>query len=341
MIFIIAILVIIGCIAGIYNFQLSPVAKDNKQVVFAVNQGEARDQVLANLKKEGLIRNETVAKIESKISGKQEFVAGNFLLSKNMGTRAILSDLVDIKKAKEPGVAVTFPEGITAEKCAKIIASKTKFNKDDIIAKWNDKEYVQKLQNKYWFLTDDIYKSQKVYLEGYIMPSTYFINEDKSIEDFTEKILDNTEQVLDGLKADMEKSKLSTSQIITLASIVQDEATKKEDMDKVAGVFYNRMAKNMNLGSSITVKYAIGGDLTWQEIETNTHIDSDYNTYKNPGLPPGPVGNPGKEAIDAVLHPEKTDYLYFLADVKNDGKVYYSKTLQEHEKKVRKYLTIE
>lgn len=127
-------------------------------------------------------------------------------------------------------------------------------------------------------------------------------------------------------------------ELITFASIVQYEASTKTDMEMIAGVFQNRMKLGMSLDSSVTVCYVLYDDMTsGEDCEVNTHIDSPYNTYKNAGLPIGPILNPGAAAIDAVLHPKDNDYLYFVADIYGDGKVYYAKTLQEQEANIDKY----
>ena len=111
-------------------------------------------------------------------------------------------------------------------------------------------------------------------------------------------------------------------------------------LELVAGVFYNRLAAGMKLQSSVTVCYAIDKekDDDWMACEVNPDFDSPYNTYRVEGLPPGPILNPGRDAIQAVLQPQASDYLYFMADVKGDGTVYYAKTYAEHQANVRKYL---
>ena len=120
--------------------------------------------------------------------------------------------------------------------------------------------------------------------------------------------------------------------------MVQYEASTKKDMELVAGVFYNRLKKGMKLESSVTVCYALYDDLTsGEDCEIQYNIDSPYNTYKNEGLPVGPILNPGEDAIAAVLHPEKSDYLYFVADIYGDGKVYYAKTYDEQLKNQEKF----
>ena len=108
----------------------------------------------------------------------------------------------------------------------------------------------------------------------------------------------------------------------------------------IAGVFFNRMAIDMKLQSSVTVCYAIDKEKedNWMKCEVNPNFDSPYNTYKYAGLPPGPILNPGKSAIEATLNPTSSKYLYFMADVYGDGKVYYAETYNEHSANVKKYL---
>ena len=135
---------------------------------------------------------------------------------------------------------------------------------------------------------------------------------------------------------------MSLHELITLASIVQYEAATSEDMQRIAGVFYNRLKADMPLQSTVTVCYALYDDLdrsdtdSWKACEASTDIDSPYNTYLHSGLPVGPILNPGEEAIEAVLHPENNDYLFFIADINGvkgeAGKVYYSRTYEEHQK---------
>ena len=109
-------------------------------------------------------------------------------------------------------------------------------------------------------------------------------------------------------------------------------------MYKIAGVFKNRLDKNMTLGSSVTICYALYEYDKPEDCETNAGIDSPYNTYIHPGLPIGPILNPGEIALKAAIFPEKHDYLYFMADIYGDNTVYYAKTYEEHERNVNKYL---
>jgi UPF0755 protein len=131
------------------------------------------------------------------------------------------------------------------------------------------------------------------------------------------------------LKAEVAGSGMNLHQVLTLASIVEREASKPEDRKVVAGIFSARLKDDMPLQSDVTVLYVLG---VKDKILTDADLKvvSPYNTYLNKGLPIGPINNPGIEAIEAVLNPTITEYRYFLAA---DGKVYYSKTLAEHQEK--------
>ena len=178
----------------------------------------------------------------------------------------------------------------------------------------------------------------KVKLEGYLYPETYSFHKDATAKQITETFLDQFQKTIAPYEADIKKSGMSMQEVITFASIVQYEASTKEDMEMIAGVFQNRLKQGMTLDSSVTVCYALYDDMTsGEDCEVNTHIDSPYNTYKNAGLPIGPILNPGAMAIQAVLHPKANDYLYFVADIYGDGKVYYARTLDEQEANIDKY----
>ena len=126
---------------------------------------------------------------------------------------------------------------------------------------------------------------------------------------------------------------------MTLASMVQFEGKTAGDMRTIAGVFQNRIDQHYRLQSSVTVCYALYEYDSWLDCEMNADIDSPFNTYVIDGYPIGPIDNPGLDAIKAVLEPEQTDYMYFIADVYGDGTVYFASTYEEHCENIDKYLT--
>lgn len=225
----------------------------------------------------------------------------------------------------------TLVEGSTVPQYAAAIAEKFSYSAEDILAVWNDREYLSTLIDDYWFLTDEILQEGIMYpLEGYLYPETYIItDEDATIQEITQVILAMTDEKLSQRKEAIEDSGRTVHQFLTLTSVVENESLFQEDRPVIAGVFINRLEQGMPLQSDITVLYALQEkrvDVTYEDLE----VDSRYNTYKYSGLPIGPVCSPSAPAMDDVLDYEKSDYLFFFA--KEDGTVIFSKTLEEHEK---------
>ena len=316
---------------------LSSTGNGDKEVVFTIENNESIDSVLENLKKENLISNASVAKLYAKATHNTNFVAGTFELDNGMSIKDILSTIQDSTKLKKDALVLKIPEGKWAKEIAAEISNlyDGKYSSEEILNQWNDISYIQTLAKDYSFIhVDDLNNSNyKVKLEGYLFPDTYFLEKDDSLDDITRVMLDRFELMYKENKKAFDKSDLSIHQIISLASVVQFEASEPGDMAKIAGVFYNRLDQGMKLQSSVTVCYALYDDFNDpKDCETNPEVDSPYNTYMNEGLPIGPILNPGDEAIKAVLNPKKTDYLFFAADIYNkvDGKVHYTKTYEEH-----------
>ena len=169
-------------------------------------------------------------------------------------------------------------------------------------------------------------------LEGYLYPETFNASSKTTPKDIVEQSLDEMAEVLTPeLNKKIKKQGLGIHEAVTMASIVLKESSNPEDQRIIANVFFNRLQKGMNLGSDPTYQYI--ADTTGQPRSAN--IDSPYNTRKYGGLPPGPIGNVTKSSLEAVANPASTDYLYFVAG--DDGNIYYSKTLQEHEENVKNY----
>lgn len=336
---------IFGGVSMYYNSTLNPVSKTSEQVEFTVNAGESIKAVVAHLKQADLIENSFTAQLYAKSNKLTNIKKGTYVLDKTMSLKEILNVLNDSKGALVNDSRVTLIEGDWAKHIASRIASATNVTEDDLFALWNDETYIRSLMPKYPFLTEDIFNpDSRVLLEGYLFPNTYDFYQETTAKEVTEKILDQTlkiyEKYKDQFASTMASRELSLHEIFTLASIVQYEAAKTEDMKMIAGVFYNRLNSGMMLQSSVTVCYAIDIEKTddWMKCEVNPNFDSPYNTYKYKGLPPGPILNSGEAAIEAVLNPTQSNYYYFMADVYGDGTVYYAETYGEHQKNVNKYL---
>lgn len=340
--FIISIIVIIFAIIlscfGFYQYQLTATKRD-KSVIFMVKANETGNMILDKLHDENLIRNKSMAKIYMKFYHLDQIKAGGFKIEPTWDTRKILKTLNDETKSNSADALVTIKEGMWAKDIANEIEKKTGNDAKELLALWNNETYLKKIMKKYDFLTKDILNDKyKVKLEGYLFPQTYSIPINSSNEKITEVFLNQFQKEIEPFMKDIKKSKYSMQELITYASIVQYEANNIKDMKMIVGLFNNRIKKDMPLGSSATVCYALYDDVkSHVDCEVNPHIDSPYNTYVHKGLPIGPILNPGKDAIDAVLHPIKNDYLYFVSDIYGDGKAYYAKTLEEQEKNIDKF----
>lgn len=336
------LLVILVFLSGflVYRIGLQPVSSQSEPVMFEVAEGDGISTVISRLAEEDVIKSETSAKIYAKLNGLHQIKAGHFQLDKSWDTKEILRYLNDSANAATKQVKITLREGIWAKDIAKTLEEQLGIPADELIALWNDEAYLKTLIQKYEFLDESILNEQtRVKLEGYLYPETYYFDFAATKEEVTETLLNQFDKVYQSLKSDMDANSLSLHELITLASLVQYEGQTQTDMKLIAGVFYNRMAIDMRLESSVTVCYALYEEYEHAEdCELNSDIDSPYNTYRNAGLPIGPILNPGKDAIDAALHPQESDYLYFMADIYGDGTVYYAKTLEEHEQNVSRYL---
>lgn len=322
-----------------YRTGLKAVSSQESIVSFTVAQGEQSEQVLDHLQEQDIIRNKTMAKLYMKLHGLGDIKAGNFQLDTSWDTPTILETLNDVEQARADDIQITFREGLWAKDVAALLQQHTGIEAEEFIDLWNDDAYLKTLIQKYSFLSEDILDSEyKVKLEGYLYPETYSFHKDADAKEITETFLDQFALVIQPYEEDIKNSGMSMQEVITFASIVQYEASSKEDMEMIAGVFYNRLKLDMSLDSSVTVCYALYDAMeSAEDCEVNTDIDSPYNTYQNVGLPIGPILNPGAQAIQAVLHPKDNDYLYFVADIYGDGKVYYAKTLQEQEENIDRY----
>ena len=323
---------------------LQAVQVDSEEVIFEVENSETAKEITAKLAEEGIIRNADIAYYYCRYKHLSDIKAGAFSLDKSWDLQQIFEVLNDSSKANQDQVTVTVIEGDWAKDIAWRFEQVTNVTADELLALWNDQEWIRSKMSDYPFLTEDMFaEGVRIYLEGYLAPETYMVNAETTAEEITCKMLDQELVIYSEYEERIAASGYSVHDIYTLASIVQYEGggTSTEDLRTIASVFYNRLDAGMPLQSSVTVCYAIDFDRQeddWQACEVNSDFDSPYNTYLNGGLPPGAIENAGRAALEAVMDPLETNYYYFMADVLGDGTVYYAETLQEHNANVAKYL---
>ena len=326
------VLIAAGILFLNYKNSLQPVQKESETVSFVVEAGSSAKTVASQLKEAGLIRNPDFAYYFIRSKKLTDIKTGTYTLDKSWDAEKIFTVLNDPNAGEVDTVSVTIIEGDWAKHVAQKISQVTNVSYEELMALWNDDEYIRSLMERYPFITEDVFNPDiRIRLEGFLAPNTYLFYPETDAKTVTEKILDQQLTVYNRFADKIAASPYNVHELYTLASIVQYESGKTEDMKLIAGVFYNRLDINMALQSSVTVCYAMDEDNgeNWLACEANADYESPYNTYKYPGLPPGPIVNAGEEAIAAVLEPTESDYYYFMADV-DTGVVYYAKTLDEH-----------
>ncbi|QYF84980.1 endolytic transglycosylase MltG [Peribacillus sp. FSL M8-0224] len=332
---------VVGLVGFLYiNSAMKPVDPDDdtiKKVKIPI--GSSVNGISTLLEEQGIIKDARVFKYYIKFRNESGFQAGEYKLSPSMPIEDIVTSIKTGKLMKEAAMKITIPEGKQLIQIADIIAGKTGEDPKKVFKKLNDKKFVHSMQEQFpQLLTSEIENEKVLYpLEGYLFPATYdFYEEKPTLESIVIEMLKKTEETLQAYEGQMDKNDYSVHEMLTFASLVEEEATAQVDRGKIASVFYNRIEEDMPLQTDPTVLYAKGSHKSrvyYKDLE----VKSPYNTYKNKGLPPGPIANAGTTSIDAVLKPEKTDYLYFLATP--EGEVLYSKTLDDHNNKKAEHIS--
>ena len=244
--------------------------------------------------------------------------AGTYRLDGTRSTSALLEDLL---RAPIQTQRVTIPEGLTRHETASQLSRQTTLDSARIVALTEDRAFLSRLG------------IEAPTMEGYLFPETYFLDLDATEEEVVARMVDEFRMVFaDSLHRRLPMIGMSLHQAVTLASIVEREARIPAERPVISAVFQRRLDFNRRLESCATVEYALG---VHKKRLTNAdlQVDSPFNTYRHRGLPPGPIGNPGRASIMATLFPADTEYLYFVA--RGDGGHIFSRTNKEHEQAKR------
>ena len=342
LILILLLMISVGSFAA-YSVSKLPLNDYPDNTSFEIPEGSVQREVFSLLEQKGIIKNKTVAYYYSRLMKPANFIAGTFELPKDLSMDSLIDYLSDGNNAIQDSVTITLYEDDNLMMMAERISEVTNLEYDEIMNYWNDKNVINDLINEYEVLTEEILNPEIYYpLEGYLSPNTYefFIN--AKVEDVTNKLLNETEQFYLNNKNDFDKSEFSIHELFTLASIIQYESS--DQMDMVSGVFMNRIVGGMALQSTVTACYgkrlnkeecALYGDL----FET-TRDQNAYNTYNYYGLPPGPVLCPGKQALNAAIHPIDNEYFYFIGAKCGDkaGTTVFAENLFEHNINIEEYI---
>ena len=297
-------------------------------VLYQVKQGASSTQIGRELKKADVVKsvdafNDAAARDESS----RDIQVGYYQMKKKMKASQALAVLVDPENLRQNLVVV--PEGARVRDIVKTIVSKTDISNRAVTAALTKPEAI------------GLPPEAEGNPEGYLFPATYTVPpKQDALGLITQMVTKNVEaeQSL-GIESKAKALGLTPEEVLTVASILEYEANKSEDYPKVARVLYNRMKKDMPLQLDSTVSYVSkrSGDV-WTTASERSNTSA-YNTYKHAGLPPGPIGSPGKETIEAALNPADGDWLYFVPDYEDDT-TRFSTTYAQHQKwvaKLKKY----
>ncbi len=309
-----------------------------KTIAVEVPIGSSLTSISTLLEKKGVIKDARVFKYYAKFKNESQFQAGNYDLTQAMTFDELIESLKTGKVYRKPVFTMTVPEGLTLEQIGKVIEKKTPYTQKEFMELVTSSEFVQQMMANYPELVTDAVLADNIRydLEGYLYPATYSYFEEKpSLQAIVEEMIAATNNVVKNYHDVLAEKQMSVHQLLTFASLLEEEATAQTDRETIASVFYNRINEGMPLQTDPTVLYALG-DHKDRVLFEDLEVDNAYNTYKNKGLPPGPIAGAGKTSIEATLNPSQTDYFYFLAD--KEGVNHFSKTYDEHLQKIAKYL---
>ena len=342
--FMIALLVIV-LVGGFFTWnyikgETQPVDTAQTELVsFEIEQGASVKEVSKALEEEGIIRNSKLFNFYLKFKNVSGFKSGLYHVSKSMTLDEIIAELSGQGKDKDQNATkVLIREGEQLTDIAKEVEKSTKYSAEDFMAKVQDEDFLRYLVQKFPKLLTQSYNGYQVkyVLEGYLFPATYDMNDSKTLQMLITEMIAKTDEVMSKYYDKILASDYTLQEIMALASLIEKEGTKLEDRKKISSVFHNRIKENMKLQTDVSVQYALGEHkeaLSLSDLE----VDSPYNLYQNYGVGPGPYNSPSEDSIVAALEPEKTDYLYFLADI-HTKEIYYAKTYEEHLELKAKYI---
>ena len=302
------------------QFITAPASKKPVSKLITISSGQSLKTIASNLQETGIVKNSFLFVLLARIKqAARSIKAGEYELNTGMNPKDVLHILVS---GRERLIRVTIPEGLTMNDIARILEEKSISPSDTFLSLAHDPDHLSSLG-----ITGTS-------VEGYLFPDTYRFRRDMESVKVQEIMVDRWKEIFNPYVQRCKELEMSIAEVMTLASIVEKETGGSDERPLVASVFLNRLKKGMKLAADPTVIYGIedfNGNLT----RTHLRTDTPYNTYTRTGLPPGPISNPGKQSIHAVLYPAESDFLFFVS--RNDGTHIFSKTYTEHRRNVARY----
>ncbi|MDQ5938795.1 MAG: Endolytic murein transglycosylase [Patescibacteria group bacterium] len=295
---------------------------------FVVKNGQGVNEISKNLYDQKLIKNKFVFETWLwLLKSENRVVAGIHDLPADVSIFQLTRNLMRLPSNTQASILI--PEGYDRNMIAKVLDKNGLSGQDFLSATEDKKDW----QEKYSFLSD---APKNATLEGYLFPDTYFTDRYTTVDDFIKKTLSNFDKKLTAeLRAEIKRQNKSIYEVLILASIIEREVPDDHDKKMIADIFIKRMRDGMRLESDATINFITGKGVT-QPTYADLELDSPYNTYRNDGLPPGPIANPGIASIEAALYPTSNNYYFFLTT--KEGEVIYGRNYEEHLQNKAKHL---
>lgn len=308
------IIAVIFSTAGLsHYFFIMPPADFPSNSTYSIVENRSLSEIANEAKKLHLIKSPLLFKILATIfSGDKGVISGDYVLNKKENLFEIIQRFITADY-RLSAVKITIPEGLNVYEIAEILSKK------DDLRNFNKQEFLALVKDK----------------EGYLHPDTYFFLPNVKVGQIIETMEGNFTKKIASIQNDIKKFGKTLKEVLIMASIIEEEVSRTDDRKIVAGILWKRIKIGMPLQVDAVFPYITqkkGGTITRADLK----IDSPYNTYLNKGLPPGPIANPGFDAIVATINPKETKYLFYISD--KNGITHFAKTLEEHNGNVEKYL---
>jgi len=302
----------------------APLVTLRQPALFEVEKGKGMAAVARGLEEAGLIRRrETFLGAYYLFHYPRGPKSGEYRFASPVRMQALLEALTAGRVYLHP---VTVPEGLTGMEIASLLEEKRVLNSEEFLSAFSRTELISS------------WDPGAGDLEGYLFPETYHFTKNTEAHEAAARMVGQFKSVFDaGRRRRAEEMGWSVRDIVIMASLIEKETSLPEERELVSAVFHNRLKIGMKLDCDPTIIYALkkergfDGDLKYRDLR----LDSPYNTYRYPGLPPGPICNPGREALEAALYPAPEPFLYFVS--KNDGSHHFSLSYREHRDAVRRF----
>lgn len=309
-----------------FEFYFAPKTSP-KEIFFVVDKGQGVHDISKNLKEKGIIKNRQSFTLGYKIYySSKSLKAGEYKFNLPISPKDILKIITEGKVYLH---SLTIPEGLTRKEIARHLASLNFADEEEFLTASSKTKIISSLDK------------EATNLEGYLFPETYNFPKGISAEKIISTLVSQFKEVFsEEWQKRANEIKMTLREVIILASLIEKETYLSEEKKLVSAVFHNRLRIRMKLDCDPTIIYVLKEEGTFKGrlLKRDLKLQSPYNTYRNRGLPPGPICSPGRESLEAALYPAQEKYLYFVS--KKDGSHHFSTNFRDHQNAVRRYRKI-